>query len=130
VLKGVSDEAKASLGIHGVDDSLGVFGIGGYISGDIESQIVVGLRHPPGVVNLFAHEEKGVPIPALFSFDQDVVISRDDKVQPHALGNASDFLVGGGAIRTGGMKVDAAYIFVEIHGFRLWYGIAWQMVRL
>jgi hypothetical protein len=75
-------------------------------------------------VNLFAHEEKGVPIPALLSFDQDIVIGGNDKVQPHALGNASDFLMSGGAIRTGGMKVDVAYIFFEIHGCLLWCGIA------
>jgi hypothetical protein len=35
--------------------------------------------------------------------------------------------VGGGAIRTSGMKVDVAHIFVDIHGCRLWEGMAWQM---
>jgi hypothetical protein len=123
VLEGVSDEAKPTLGVDCINDGLGVFGVGDYIFGDIESQVVIGLGYPLGVVNLFAHEEEGVPIPALFSFGQDVVIGRDDKVQLRAPGDAGDFLVGGGAIRTGSMKMNVAHILVEIHGCLLLYDI-------
>jgi hypothetical protein len=67
MLEGVSQEAEAPLGVDGIYDCLGIFGVLGYFLFDVKSQVVVGFWLALHIVNLLAHQQEKVPVPAIFA---------------------------------------------------------------
>jgi len=65
VFYGVGQEAQAPLVVHGMDDRLGLLGVGGHVLLNVESQVVAGFGLSLLVVNLLAHQQEGAPVPAI-----------------------------------------------------------------
>jgi len=65
VFYGVGQEAEATLSIYGIDDRLGILGVGGHVLLNVEGQVVAGLEIPLLVVDLFCHQEECIAVPAI-----------------------------------------------------------------